>query len=266
VPDSTHKVNPQENKYKQYFSVTAGAMIFLAILLASIVLSLSSPPAFAVGNTTGGLNGAKNGTIPSPVSLSYLSVAPVAIIGNKPAQIMTDPPALRPTQVPIRQYVTIEPVLRESGGPHSPRELYEQPGSILDSLYNANDYLTIFNNNISYDDTYYNISFDMKNPPMIIHFTVFPKNVTDVKWFAPRDPEKKIDTAVVSRPDESAWFELKIYNKDGIYDKQGWGREYGISSSTQEIFVRNPGVYHLEFSGRLVTVHSEVLVKKEGNI
>ena len=38
----------------------------------------------------------------------------------------------------------------------------------------------------------------MKNPPMIIHFTVFAQNITDVKWFAPRDPEKKIDTAVVS--------------------------------------------------------------------
>ncbi len=69
--------------------------------------------------------------------------------------------------------------------------------------------------------------------------------------------KRQIDTAVVIRPDESAWFELKIYDKDGIYDKQGWGREYGISSSTQEIFIRNPGVYHLEFSGRLVTVNSE---------
>jgi hypothetical protein len=119
---------------------------------------------------------------------------------------------------------------------------------------------------MSYDETYYNISFDMKNPPMVIHYTVFAPNITDVKWFAPRDPAKQIDTAVVIRPDESAWFELKIYDKDSLYDKQGWGREYGISSSTQEIFIRNPGIYHLEFSGRLVTVNSEVLVKKEGNI
>jgi hypothetical protein len=283
VPVSGHQVNPQENKYKQYFSITAGAMVILAILLASIILSFSSPPAFAVGNTTGGLTGAKNGTIqsgpvpvgagstlPSPVATTVLiSVAPAAI-GNKPAQIGESPAALRPvpvTPVPVRQYVTIEPVTRESGtGLRSSKTLYEQPASILGSLYNPDEYVTIFNNNMSYDETYYNISFDMKNPPMVIHYTVFAPNITDVKWFSPRDSEKKIDSAVVSRPDESAWFELKIYNQDGIYDKQGWGREYGISSSTQEIFVRNPGVYHLEFSGRLVTVNSEVLVKKEGNI
>ena len=266
APDSSHQVNNQENKYKQYFSVTAGAMVILAILLASILLSFSSSPAFAVGNTTGGLTGAKNGTIPSQVGTIHPSVVPVAIIGNEPAQIAISPPLLMPTPIPTRQYVTIEPVMRESGGPRGTRELYEQPASILGSLYDPDEYVTIFNNNMSYDETYYNISFDMKNPPMVIHYTVFAPNITDVKWFAPRDPAKQIDTAVVIRPDESAWFELKIYDKDSLYDKQGWGREYGISSSTQEIFIRNPGIYHLEFSGRLVTVNSEVLVKKEGNI
>jgi hypothetical protein len=283
VPDSGHEVNPQENKYKQYFSVTAGAMVILTILLASIILSFSSPPAFAVGNATGGLTGEKNGSIHSgiiptnagsathfplvtPVS-TY--VTPAVIIGNKPARIVESPSVLRPvpvTPVPLRQYVTIEPVVRDSGGPRSSKTLYEQPSSLLGSLYDPNEYITIFGNNMSYEDTYYNISFDMKNPPMVIHFTVFAPNITDVKWFEPRDPAKQIDTAVVSRPDESAWFELKIYDENGLYDKQGWGREYGISESTQEIFVRNPGLYHLEFSGRLVVVNSEILVKKEGNI
>jgi hypothetical protein len=266
VPDSNHQVSPQENMYKQYFSITAGVMVILSILLASIILSLSPAPALVFGNTTGGSADVGNGTITSPVVTALKSVAPAAIIGNTPAQITISPPLLMPTPVATRQYVTIEPVIRDSSGPRSSRELYEQPGSILDSIYDENDYITIFDNSLPYDDTYYNISFDMKNPPMIIRFTVFARNITDVKWFSPRDPEKIIDTAVVNRPDESAWFELKIYNEDGIYDKQGWGREYGISSSTQEIFVRNPGVYHLEFSGRLVTVDSEVLVKKEGNI
>jgi hypothetical protein len=283
VPDSGHQVNPQENKYKQYFSVTAGAMVILTIILASIILSFSSPPAFAVGNTTGGLTGGKNGTIQSgtvPANAGFATlfpvvtpvgtyVTPTAIIGNKPAQIVGSPSALRPvpvTPVPSRQYVTIEPVTRDSAGPRSSKILYEQPSSLLGSLYNPAEYITIFSNNMSYEETYYNISFDMKNPPMVIHFTVFAPNITDVKWFEPRDPEKVIDTAVVTRPDESAWFELKIYDENGLYDKQGWGREYGISESTQEIFVRNPGIYHLEFSGRLVVVNSEVLVKKEGNI
>jgi len=34
----------------------------------------------------------------------------------------------------------------------------------------------------------------------------------------------------------------------------------------QEIVIRNPGMYEIEFSGQEVIVSSEVLVKKEGNI
>ena len=48
--------------------------------------------------------------------------------------------------------------------------------------------------------------------------------------------------------------------------KQGWGRIYGIPLTTQEIVIRDDGMYQIEFSGQEVTVSSEVLVKKEGNI
>jgi hypothetical protein len=41
---------------------------------------------------------------------------------------------------------------------------------------------------------------------------------------------------------------------------------YGIPLTSQEIVVRNPGIYKIEFSGYEVMVDSEVLVKKEGNI
>ena len=85
-------------------------------------------------------------------------------------------------------------------------------------------------------------------------------------WFEPRDSAKLIDSAIVNRPDEFAWFELKIYDQGGLYDKQGWGRLYGIPLTTQEIVVRNPGMYQIEFSGQNAIVSSEVLVKKEGNI
>ena len=85
-------------------------------------------------------------------------------------------------------------------------------------------------------------------------------------WFEPRDSAKLIDSAIVNRPDEFAWFELKIYDQGGLYDKQGWGRLYGIPQTTQEIVVRNPGMYQIEFSGQNAIVSSEVLVKKEGNI
>jgi len=70
----------------------------------------------------------------------------------------------------------------------------------------------------------------------------------------------------VNRPDKFSWVELTISNESGLYTKQGWGRIYGIPLTTQEIVVRGDGMYQIEFSDQEVTVSSEVLVKKEGNI
>jgi hypothetical protein len=41
---------------------------------------------------------------------------------------------------------------------------------------------------------------------------------------------------------------------------------YGIPLYTEEIVLRNDGRYLIEFYGQWVTVNSEVLVKKEGNV
>ncbi len=252
-----------EYKYKQYFSITAGAMILLLIFLASIAFSFYSSQSSPNGSALGGILGTKNSTI-------------AALSGQDPklTMVMSTPvpplptPALKPTPVPTLQYVTIEPVPPEPDtGPKSNRELFDQLGLFTNTVFNPKDYMTIFRNNLSYNlENAYKISFDLKNPPMIIRYKVFPHNITDIKWFEPRDSDKKIDTATIQRPDESAWFEIKIYDTEGLCDQQGWGRLYGIPSTMQEIVIRNEGMYQIEFSGREVTVNSEVLVKKEGNI
>jgi hypothetical protein len=112
----------------------------------------------------------------------------------------------------------------------------------------------------------YKISFDLKNPPMIIRYNVIPQNITNVIWFEPRDAKKKINITTVNRPDESALFEIKISRNNVLYDQEGWGGIYGNPSSIQEIVIRDVGKYQIEFSGRFTTVSTEVLVKKEGNI
>jgi hypothetical protein len=252
VSDIIPQVHSQEQKYKQYFSITAGALALLVIILASVILSSAYAPAFPVGNTTGGLLATKNGTIAS----------------SAPMKTIMPTPTPAPTPTPTPQYVTIEPVTREPDtGPKSNRELFDNPGVLPIMLFDPKEYVTIFKNNLSYNlENSYKISFDLKNPPMVIHYKVVPHNITDVKWFEPRDAKKKNDTAIVNRPDEFAWFELKIYDKSGLYDKNGWGRIYGIPFTSQELVIRNPGMYQIEFSGQRVTVSSEVLVKKEGNI
>ena len=246
----------KEDTYKQYFSLTAGVAIILIILLASILFSLYSAPVNLAGNTTDGLNVTKTGTI-----------AQSGPVQKNPTVKITPIPPL-PTPSPTPQYVTVEPVLREPDtGPVSHGEAFDKLALVPDFLFNPKDYITIFKNNQSYNlEKSFKISFDLKNPPMVIRYKVVPYNITDIKWFEPRDTKHLIDTAIVVRPDEFAWFELKIYAHGTLFDQTGWGRLYGIPLTTQEFVIRNPDMYQIEFSGRQVTVSSEVLVKKEGNI
>jgi hypothetical protein len=251
VPDSIPAVHSEEQKYKQYFSLTAGAMTLLIIIFASVILTVSYAPAFPVGNA----------------SKEILNRStPVAVA--TPLKISIPPPVSVPTPVPTRQYVTIEPVIQEPDmSPKSSRGLFENPAAPPNIDYDSPDYVTIFQNNIPYNgENSYKVSFDMRNPPMVIRYNVSPQTITDEKWFEPRDYQKKIDTSVLTRPDEFAWFEIKIYENNTLNDTAGWGGLYGIPSDQQEIVLRNPGVYQLEFSGHLVSVASKVMVKREGNI
>jgi hypothetical protein len=250
--DFIPQVYSNEQKYKQYFSITAGVLVLLVIILASIILSIANAPVFPGGNTSGGLVAAKNGTIAASATIKPNTPLPTPI----------------PTPTPTPQYVTIEPVIPEPDtGIKGNRALFDNPGVLPVMVFDPKEYVTIFKNNQSYNmENSFKISFDLKNPPMVIRYKVVPQNITDIKWFEPRDAKKKNDTTTVIRPGEFAWFELKIYDKSGLYSRQGWGREYAIPLTTQEIVVRNDGMYQIEFSGQAVTVSSEVLVKKEGNI
>ena len=256
VSDISPQVYSQEAKYKQYFSMTVGAMALLIIILVSVILSAAYAPAFPVGNTTGGLQGTKNETIAAPVTIKTITPTP------------TSTPIRTPTPTSTPQYVILESVTQEPDtGLKSSKALFEKPSLPPGYVFDSKDYLTIFRNNQLHNlENSYKISFDLKNPPMVIRYTILPHNITDTKWFEPTDFQKKIDTAIVIRPDEFAWFELKIFNESGLYDKQGWGRLYGIPLFTQETVIRYPGMYQIEYSGQGVNVSTEVLVKKEGNI
>jgi len=251
ISDVLPKVHSQEDKHKQYLTITAGAMALLIIIMASAIVSVSSP-SFPVGNTTGGLLGTVNGTITASATIKTITPTPTPI----------------PTPSPTPQYVILVSVTQEPDtGLKSSKAFFEKPAAPPNISFNSKDYITIFRNNQSHTlDNSYKISFDLKNPPMIIRYTIIPHNITDTKWFEPTDFQKKIDTAIVTRPDEFAWFELTISNESGLYDKEGWGRLYGIPLTSQEIVIRNPGIYQIEFSGQNVVASSEVLVKKEGNI
>ncbi|MCJ7741797.1 MAG: hypothetical protein MUO95_03840, partial [Methanoregula sp.] len=116
VSDFIPQVYSQEQKYKQYFSLTAGAMALLIIILASFILSVSYAPAFPLGNTTGGLLGAKNGTIAASATIETIAPTP------------TSTPTRTPTPTPTPQYVILESVTQEPDtGLKSSKVLFEKP-------------------------------------------------------------------------------------------------------------------------------------------
>jgi hypothetical protein len=160
-------------------------MTLLIIIFASVILTVSYAPAFPVGNTSKEILGNK--------------IAPIA--ASTPLKISVPPPVAAPTPIPTRQYVTIEPVIREPDtSPKSSKEFFENPAAPPDIIYDSSDYLTIFKNNIAYNmENSYRVSFDMRNPPMVIRYNVTPETIIDEKWFEPRDAKKKIDTAVLTR-------------------------------------------------------------------
>jgi hypothetical protein len=252
VSDIFPNMYSQEQKYKQYFSMTAGAMALLVIILASILLSFSYAAPSPVANTAEGLVGIKNGTIAASATIKTITPAPTPI----------------PTPIPTPQYVTIEPIIREPDtGPKSSRELFNTPSVLPVMVFDPKEYVTIFKNNLSYNlENSYKISFNLKNAPMVIRYKVIPKNITDVKWYTSRVLDKSDVTAIITRSDEFGWFEIKIYNNEGLFDQEGWGRIYDIPLTRQEVVIRNESMYQIAFSGQKVTVDLEVLVKREGNI
>jgi hypothetical protein len=255
APDYIPVVLSQDYPYKQYFSLTTGAMILVILVLASFMFSFASAPEMLANNSTGGSARVNSTTFAA------------SVVYQKPTPMITPIPPL-PTPKPTPQYVTIEPIAPvNETGPKSHREEYEKLALVENYLFNPQEYVTIYANDVEYNlVNAYRMSFDLKNPPMIIRYNVIPRNVTDIKWFEPRDAAKLIDTATIVRPDEEAWFEINMSRNGTIYDKEGWGGVYGNPLSQQEIVIRDEGMYQIEFSGRWTTVSTEVLVKREGNI
>ena len=263
TPDYIPVAASQEFPYKQFMPLATGVLILVILVLASVVLSLaSSAPGMLPNNSSAGL-------LDSPAGLARINntTFSTSVLNQNPLVAVT-PVRTVPTPKPTPQYVTIETITPEPDtGPESHQEEYENLASAENFLYDPRDYLTIYANDYEYNlINAYRMSYQLNNPPMIIRYDVVPRNITDVKWFEPRDARKVIDTAVINRSSEESWFEMKVYRDGAIYDQIGWGGVYAIPLYEQEYVIRDPGKYQVEFSGRFASVSTEVLVKREGNI
>jgi len=130
------------------------------------------------------------------------------------------------------------------------------------------EYITIYStdnqivNNLSPD-----VSVNLKNPPLILDFTITPVNITDRKYIE----YKMIGTmhyenVTIDRPSENAWFLVTVTNKDTgkIIAEEGFGRQYGLEA-TQRLQVFRSGNYRFDFSGEFVKASLLMRVPRTGN-
>jgi len=262
----------QDDPYKQYYTVTFGALALVIMILAIIALPIVMSGSGFLLNMTNS-NG-KSVVSEKAGTVSVLKNPSVAAPGvaalNMAATPKITPVKTRPTPAPAPAYVTVEPIPMPTAitnTPASHRQLFTATDNGDNLLYDMNDYISIYENDWDFTQANaYRVSYNLKNPPMLIHYSVIPYNITDVKWFTPRDAAKLIDTAIIVRPFEGAWFNITANEGGEYYDEARWGKDSGTPFDEQVFVLRKAGNYSIDFSGNFVNAKTEIYVKKEGNI
>jgi hypothetical protein len=258
-------------------SILAGCGVLFAILLLAALVSIapliagtgpagitapaaigSSGLALAFGPLTNVTEPLVVGNEPSPEEEGVPTVGAPGAVGSQVIPSATLPPQ----SAPAKSYVTLQPV------PVSPPPPSRDIGTNL-PLPVTDDYFTIYSmdarqaqQNIPY------VVFELRNPPLVIDYTVTPMNITDVK-----EHDYKImatrhrENTSITRPYEQSWFQAVVRDNatSAIVLEDGYGKTFAQEPSGQLVLYKS-GKYRFEFSGGNAIVSLTMKVKKEGNI
>jgi hypothetical protein len=113
-------------------------------------------------------------------------------------------------------------------------------------------------------------TFDLKNPPMYINYTVVPKNVTVNEVYSSRYSSTKGRTETVTFSDysPSAWFEVTVRNNatKEIYLQEGFGEAKGYPTYlSRTLKVLKSGDLLVELRGNDIKASATIWVKPQGN-
>lgn len=113
------------------------------------------------------------------------------------------------------------------------------------------------------------VSFDLKNPPMLIDFTLSVTNTTRNVAGDSRVLSNEFTTVQVNDFDPNAFFEVTVREKATgkivLQDGFGQSKQYG-TENPRHLTVRTKGNYLIEFGGNKVAASINMSVKREGNI
>jgi hypothetical protein len=178
--------------------------------------------------------------------------------------IITSTPAPAPVSTPVQlqnrvvTYITLEPKPTAEIASHQSLTVPPQE-----------NYITIYS--LTNQDIWGNfpyISYDLKNPPLIIDYDVTLMDITDEKYMEYKIMSNKYEVTQTNiRPSEAAFFSIIVRDKKtgDIVAEDGVGGVYG-QQTPKKIMIPKPGDYQVDLSGRFVTVTLTMKVKKEGNI
>ncbi len=114
------------------------------------------------------------------------------------------------------------------------------------------------------------VSFDVKNPPLVINYNISPVMVFDSRYATNSSALKELRTDILinsTYPSPDAVFTVSVFDKTtgGKVAEDGYGRLYGITPK-KTFVIREAGRYIIQFYGDDVDAHVEMLLKREGNI
>jgi len=111
-------------------------------------------------------------------------------------------------------------------------------------------------------------SFDLKNPPMYIQYTVIPKNVTVTKAFTSRSGDRSDQVITYSDYSPTSYFEVTVSNKTSgqVYLQDGFGGAKGYSTYlNRTLKVLNRDTMFVELKGNDIQATATIWVKPVGN-
>jgi len=113
------------------------------------------------------------------------------------------------------------------------------------------------------------VSFDLKNPPMYINYTVVPFNITVTRYVESNQGGHNMITLQYSDYAPYSWFEVTVRNKTTgeIYLQDGFGKTQGLGIYTSATLgpILNSDDLQVEMTGNNITATTGIWVKPMGN-
>jgi hypothetical protein len=169
------------------------------------------------------------------------------------------------------QYVTIETPYQTLTTP----SITQSSTALTQTTPPPQEWVEIYRTTQSFAYNKTAISFDLKNPPMLIHYDVMPVNVsrnaTTFQHWDAGPGQMTSQTVKYEYFSPYSWFEVTVRNKDTgrILVQDGFGNAAGnqySQNTNRTIKVLNRGNLLIEIGGNQVTAMVDINVDRKDNI